>query len=48
MRANEPVYFDERNGVWGIASYAAVLGASKDPTTFSNAAASGPTAGRCR
>src|ERR1700674_5275437 len=37
MRANAPVYFDEKNGVWGLASYAAVLGASKDPSTFSNA-----------
>ena len=37
MRANEPVYFDERNGVWGAASYGAVLAASKDPVTFSNA-----------
>lgn len=37
MRANEPVYFDERNQVWGAASYDAVLAASKDPATFSNA-----------
>jgi cholest-4-en-3-one 26-monooxygenase len=37
MRQNAPVYFDEQNGVWGLASYAAVLNASKDPTTFSNA-----------
>ncbi len=37
MRANAPVYFDAKNGVWGLASYGAVLGASKDPATFSNA-----------
>jgi cytochrome P450 family 142 subfamily A polypeptide 1 len=37
MRANEPVYLDEHNGVWGAASYDAVLAASKDPETFSNA-----------
>jgi cholest-4-en-3-one 26-monooxygenase len=37
MRENAPVYFDEKNGVWGFASYAAVLGASKDPSTFSSA-----------
>src|SRR5689334_1419535 len=37
MRKNRPVYFDEAHGVWGMASYAAVLGASKDPSTFSNA-----------
>ena len=24
MRENAPVYFDEKNGVWGIASYAAL------------------------
>ena len=37
MRAHEPVYRDERNGVWGAASYGAVLDAEKDPRTFSNA-----------
>jgi cytochrome P450 family 142 subfamily A polypeptide 1 len=37
MRAHEPVYFDSENGVWGAASYAAVLAASKDPAAFSNA-----------
>jgi cytochrome P450 family 142 subfamily A polypeptide 1 len=37
MRENAPVYFDEAGGVWGFASYAAVLGASRDPATFSNA-----------
>ena len=31
MRANAPVYFDAAHNVWGLASYAAVLGASKDP-----------------
>src|SRR5690242_9513167 len=37
MREHAPVYFDESNGVWGLASYAAVMAASKDPSTFSNA-----------
>jgi cytochrome P450 family 142 subfamily A polypeptide 1 len=37
MREHAPVYFDAANGVWGLASYAAVLAASKDPSTFSNA-----------
>ena len=37
MRANEPVYRDERNGIWGAASYRAVLDAERDPKTFSNA-----------
>ena len=37
MRENAPVYFDAQNGVWGIASYAALLAMEKDPATFSNA-----------
>ncbi len=37
MRAHEPVYADETNGVWGAASYAAVMAASRDPLTFSSA-----------
>lgn len=37
MRENAPVYFDAANGVWGIASYAALLAMEKDTTTFSNA-----------
>ncbi|MGH8978198.1 MAG: cytochrome P450 [Acidimicrobiia bacterium] len=37
MRAHAPVYFDAKGGVWGFASYAAVLAASKDPKTFSSA-----------
>jgi cytochrome P450 family 142 subfamily A polypeptide 1 len=45
MRDHAPVYFDERNGVWGLASYAAVLGASKDPSTFSNAGGIRPDTG---
>jgi cytochrome P450 family 142 subfamily A polypeptide 1 len=37
MRENAPVYFDAKHGVWGIASYDAVLAMEKDPKTFSNA-----------
>ncbi len=37
MREHAPVYFDAKNGVWGIASYAALLAMEKDPLTFSNA-----------
>ena len=37
MRANAPVYYDAPRNVWGFASYAAILAASKDPKTFSNA-----------
>ncbi|HVJ97068.1 MAG TPA: cytochrome P450, partial [Acidimicrobiia bacterium] len=42
MRANAPVYFDEHNGLWGFASYDAVLTAEKDAKTFSNAGGSRP------
>jgi cytochrome P450 family 142 subfamily A polypeptide 1 len=45
MRKHAPVYFDEAHGVWGLASYAAVLGASKDPSTFSNAGGIRPDSG---
>jgi cholest-4-en-3-one 26-monooxygenase len=45
MRENAPVYFDERNGVWGIASYAALLAMEKDPATFSNAGGIRPDTG---
>jgi cytochrome P450 family 142 subfamily A polypeptide 1 len=45
MRANEPVYRDEANGVWGVASYGAVLAASKDPSLFSNAGGIRPDGG---
>ncbi len=37
MREQGGMYFDEKNGVWGAASYETVLAASKDPSTFSNA-----------
>ena len=45
MRANAPVYFDEKNGVWGLASYEAVLGASKEPKRFSSAGGIRPDTG---
>jgi len=37
MRANAPVYFDGKNGVWGITRYADLKAVAKDPGTFSNA-----------
>jgi cholest-4-en-3-one 26-monooxygenase len=37
MRANAPVYYDEPNDLWGVASYAAVKAASVDTESFSNA-----------
>jgi cholest-4-en-3-one 26-monooxygenase len=45
MRAHAPVYFDAKHGVWGLASYAAVLAASKDPKTFSSAGGIRPDTG---
>jgi cytochrome P450 family 142 subfamily A polypeptide 1 len=37
MRANAPVYRDEANGLWGVATYDAVYEAERDPSRFSNA-----------
>jgi len=45
MRDNAPVYFDAPNGVWGIASYSALLAMEKDPVTFSNAGGIRPDTG---
>ena len=45
MRANEPVYRDEKNNLWGIATYDGVLGAGRDSATFSNAGGSRPDTG---
>ncbi len=36
MRANAPVYWDESCGIWGVASHAAVMHASKTPADFCN------------
>ena len=48
MRADGGMYFDEKHGVLGAASYAAVLAASKDPATFSNAGGIRPDNGPFR
>lgn len=45
MRRHDPVHFDERNGVWGVASYRHVREVSKDPSTFSNAGGIRPDSG---
>ncbi len=44
-RATRPCTSTPRNGVWGIASYAALLAVAKDPTTFSNAGGIRPDTG---
>jgi cytochrome P450 family 142 subfamily A polypeptide 1 len=36
LRANDPVHFDEANGVWGITRYDHVREISKDPERFSS------------
>jgi len=45
MREHDPVHFDERNGVWGVASYRHVREVSKDPETFSSAGGIRPDSG---
>jgi cytochrome P450 family 142 subfamily A polypeptide 1 len=37
MRSHAPVYYDEPNDLWGVASYAAVKAASLDTASFSSA-----------
>ena len=37
MRRHRPVYFDEKNGVWGVTRHADIKAVSRDPLTFSNA-----------
>jgi cytochrome P450 family 142 subfamily A polypeptide 1 len=39
------VYFDENSGLWGIATYEAVLAAGRDAQTFSSAGGSRPDTG---
>ena len=45
MRANAPVYHDERNDVWALTTYATVMAASTDSAAFSNAKGIRPHAG---
>ena len=45
MRDNSPVHFDAPNGLWGFATYDAVLAAGRDATVFSNAGGSRPGVG---
>jgi cytochrome P450 family 142 subfamily A polypeptide 1 len=45
LRAQAPVWFDAGNGVWGAASYDAVMAASKDTTTFSSTGGIRPDSG---
>ena len=45
MRAHEPVFFDEANHLWALATYDLVQAAGRDPGTFSNAGGSRPDTG---
>ena len=45
LRANDPVHFDDANGVWGITRYDDVKAVSKDPRTFSSAGGIRPETG---
>ena len=45
MRAEAPVYLDETNALWGLARYADVVAAGRDPATFSSAGGSRPNTG---
>ena len=45
MRTNAPVYFDEANGVWGIACYRDLKVVERNPATFSSAGGAVPGMG---
>ncbi len=45
LREHAPVYFDSNSGLWGIATYDAVLSVERDAQTFSNAGGSRPDTG---
>ena len=45
MRANEPVFHDERNGIWGITKHRDIKDISKNPVDFSNAGGIRPDTG---
>lgn len=45
LRANGPVFYDEGNRMWGVASYDGVVTASRDAVRFSNAGGSRPDTG---
>ena len=45
MREHAPCHFDEKSGLWGIATYDGVLGGGATRPTFSNAGGSRPDTG---
>lgn len=42
LRANEPVYWDETNGLWGVSRHADIVAISRDPERFSSGQGSRP------
>lgn len=45
IRENDPIYFDERNGVWGVSLYEHVKEVETNPATFSSAGGIRPETG---
>jgi cholest-4-en-3-one 26-monooxygenase len=45
MRANDPVYYDEKNNLWAISKHRDVKNVEKDPETFANGGGSRPEVG---
>jgi cytochrome P450 family 142 subfamily A polypeptide 1 len=45
MRRHDPVYFDARNGVWGLTRYEDIRDASRDPDRFSSTGGIRPNGG---
>ena len=45
MRQHSPVHYDERNQLWGVATYDGIVEVARDPATFSNAGGSRPDTG---
>src|SRR5262245_12689474 len=45
MRSHAPVYYDEPNDLWGVATHAGVMAVGRDAATFSSAGGSRPDTG---
>jgi len=45
MRANDPVYYDEKNNLWAISKHRDVKNVEKDPQTFANGGGARPEVG---
>ena len=45
LRENDPVYWDEEGGVWGVTKYDHIKEVESDPATFSNAGGIRPDTG---